>query len=62
MKIIKKGKEEIKVRPYTCFKCGCVFEYERKDLRYDQREPQPWVCCPWCGAFIAVTPWKEYMI
>ena len=37
MKIIKQGKKKVSARRLTCYKCDCVFEYERKDMHEDQR-------------------------
>lgn len=60
MKIIKKGKKKVSARRLTCYKCDCVFEYERQDLHEDQREPKPWVYCPCCNSAIDVEYWKDY--
>lgn len=60
MKIIKEGKKRITSRRLTCSTCDCVFEYDRKDLNSDQREPQPWVYCPCCKSAINVNWWKDY--
>jgi hypothetical protein len=60
MRIIKEGKKRVSSRRQTCPKCECVFEYEKKDLFYDQREPEPWVTCPCCRNFITVNHWKDY--
>ena len=60
MKIIKKGKKKVSARRLTCYKCDCVFEYERQDLHEDQREPKPWVYCPCCKSAIDVEYWKDY--
>ena len=60
MKIIKQGKKKVSARRLTCYKCDCVFEYERKDIHEDQREPKPWVYCPCCNSAIDVEYWKDY--
>ena len=46
-------------RRLTCYKCDCVFEYDRKDLHEDQREPKPWVYCPCCNSAIDVEYWND---
>lgn len=56
MKIIKQGK------PLECFSCGCVMEYESKDIRYAKSKEDigilipryktveyPYVECPCCN-------------
>ena len=60
MKIIKQGKKKVIARCLTCFKCDCVFEYERKDLHEDQRELKPFVHCPHCFTAIHVPLWEDY--
>lgn len=60
MKIIKQGKKKVSARRLTCNKCDCVFEYERKDMYVDQRDPNPLVYCPCCKSAIDVEYWKDY--
>ena len=47
MKIIKEGKNLITAVRQTCTYCDCEFEYEKKDVQYDQRDMFPYVTCPW---------------
>lgn len=58
MRIIKQGKNPVTERRITCNKCDCVFEYERNDMHDSQRDPKPWVYCPWCNNVIEVEYWK----
>lgn len=60
MRIIKEGKKPKTEIETTCERCGCVFAYESKDVRYDQRETASWVKCPQCGKVIVVEPFSRY--
>lgn len=61
MKIIKQGKKKITAKRLTCYKCDCVFEYERADLQETQiGYHKPWVYCPCCNSGIEVEYWKDY--
>ena len=53
MRIIKKGKLPPKEKKMECPECGCVFMYERSDIKCDQREGC-WVVCPTCKKCIDV--------
>ncbi len=53
MKIIKQGKKPIKRKQQKCSNCDCIFEYERSDIKSDQREGS-WVVCPCCKKCISV--------
>lgn len=53
MRIIKEGKLPPKEKKITCKKCGCVFMYDRSDIKSDQREGN-WVVCPTCKSSITV--------
>lgn len=60
MKIIKKGKRRIVSRRKTCPNCECEFEYEKRDVRYEQQDDHPWLFCPHCGLALQVPSWKDY--
>ena len=60
MRIIKEGRKPKTEIETTCDRCGCVFAYEAKDVKYDQREKESWVRCPQCGIAIAVEPFSGY--
>lgn len=53
MRIIKEGKLPPKEKKLKCSKCGCVFMYDRSDIKSDQREGN-WVVCPTCKNCITV--------
>lgn len=55
MRIIKKGNIDRldPTRKFTCYYCGCEFEYKTSELNYqsDQRENDAWyeIDCPTCS-------------
>ena len=53
MRIIKKGKLPPKEKKMKCTSCGCVFMYDRSDIKTEQRDGD-FVICPTCGKFITV--------
>lgn len=53
MRIIEEGKLPSKEKEMKCDNCGCVFMYDRSDIKSDQREGD-WVECPTCKKFITV--------
>lgn len=53
MRIIKEGKLPPKEKKMTCSECGCVFMYNRSDIKTEQRDGD-FVICPTCGKFITV--------
>ena len=54
MRIIKEGQKPIKEWQVTCKKCGCIFVFDNRDVKSDQREGD-WVVCPTCQGCITVT-------
>lgn len=56
MRVIKKGKLPPKEKRMTCLECGCVFMYDRSDIKTEQRDGD-FVICPTCGKFITVNWW-----
>ena len=58
MKIIRKGDlNRLKeIRQFECSACGCVFEAERGEYKYDysQREDYGWyeIQCPTCTRWV----------
>lgn len=59
IKIIKEGTKKIA----TCYNCGCIFSYEREDIKDDMYDdnymPPPqfikeWVNCPQCNEEIVL--------
>lgn len=56
MRIIKEGKLPPKEKKMTCSECGCVFMYDRSDVKTEQRDGD-FVICPTCGKFITVNGW-----
>ena len=53
IKIIKHGK----LRPLTCGICGCVFTYEKEDVRVEQlgyNEERLSLNCPDCGSELKI--------
>ena len=54
MRIIKEGIKPATTWRIECSKCGCVFEFDNRDVNSDQREGD-WVCCPTCSQSIDCT-------
>ena len=51
--IIKPGTKYIA----TCPECGCVFSYEKEDIRHEvwRNEAYNWVTCPQCDMAVDYT-------
>lgn len=48
MKIIEQGKKiDLSIR-FICDMCGCVFEADRNEYEYNQREDEFFSTCPNC--------------
>ena len=61
MKIVKEGKKPANEWQVECSKCGCIFVFDNRDVKSDQREGD-WVHCPTCNDAIDVTHrrfWKN---
>ena len=61
MKTVKKGNKPANEWQVECSKCGCVFVFDNRDIKSDQREGD-WVYCPTCNDTIDVTHrrfWKN---
>jgi len=50
-KIIKTGKLKVTTANYTCRTCDSVIEFDRSDVRSDQRDGD-YVKCPLCNNYI----------
>ena len=59
MRIIKEGKKPIKEWQVTCKDCGCIFVFDNRDVKSDQREGDL-VVCPTCKKCITVTHRNYY--
>ena len=51
MRIIKEGKQPATEWQMECLRCGCIFMFDDRDVRTDQREGE-WVHCPNCNKAI----------
>lgn len=52
MKVLKKGKEKVKVFKKTCKTCDTILECTKKDIIYDR--DGSYVKCPICKKFIGI--------
>lgn len=62
MRIIKEGRKPIVEIEKECPVCGCVFAYERKDVRHytQYNETSYYVNCPHCNKSLMVDGFPQY--
>lgn len=61
MKIIKPGVVTPMTFRMQCDECGCIFEFNNTEAKYDQREDSHWVGCPTCrkALYVNLTNYKK---
>lgn len=62
MRIITPGRKPKKEIEQMCERCGCVFAYNKEDVKVDHQynESYYWVKCPCCDKTIVVKCFDEY--
>lgn len=65
--VIREGTKKATKYRSNCAKCGCVAEYDEKEVNFDGGQPShsPTAKCPQCGNEVSVNrkdPFADYMI